>query len=136
MPPPSSPEEWAARASVSYHTNAADVVVGEKNQGGDLVESNLRNYDPGLPVELVWASRGKQTRAQPVAMLYEQGRVHHVGTFPDLEDQLCMWEPGLGEDSPDRLDALVWAMTALTEDTPLDYSGGFAKGPKRASRWG
>ena len=77
-----------------------------------MVEATIRTVDPNVPVSLVWASKGKHTRAEPVAALYEQGRIHHVGTFPELESQLTSWTP---EDaaSPDRLDALVWAMTDL-----------------------
>jgi phage terminase large subunit-like protein len=68
--------------------------------------------DPGIPFKAVHASRGKQTRAEPISAYYEQGRIHHVGSFPALEDQMCDWVPGLSE-SPDRVDALVWALTEL-----------------------
>jgi len=78
---------------------------------GDLVRMALRAVDPRRKVVLVHASRGKRTRAEPVAALYEQGRVHHVGTLETLEDQCCTWVPGETQDSPDRLDALVWAAT-------------------------
>jgi phage terminase large subunit-like protein len=77
------------------------------------VEANLRTVNRNVPFSSVHASRGKRTRAEPVAALYEQGKVHHVGAFPKLEDQLCTWEAMSGQRSPDRLDALVWALTEL-----------------------
>jgi phage terminase large subunit-like protein len=106
-----SPDEWARAAVTAYHTHRADRIIAEANQGGEMVRQTLRTVDPRVPVTLVHASRGKQTRAEPVAALYEQAVVHHVGTFPALEDQLCTWVPG--DPSPDRLDALVWALTEL-----------------------
>lgn len=106
-----SPSEWAASAVTGYHVHKADRVVAEANQGGDMISHTIRTVDPGVPVKLVRASRGKRTRAEPVAALYEQGRVAHVGLFPELEDQLCTWTPD--GPSPDRLDALVWALTEL-----------------------
>lgn len=110
-----SPADWAAAAVAAYHTHRADVIVAEANQGGDLVSSVIRTVDPRVPVKLVRASRGKRTRAEPVAALYEQERVHHVGFLTELEDQLCSWVPDVGN-SPDRLDALVWALTDLLVD--------------------
>lgn len=109
------PEAWARRAIESWRAFEADQLVVEVNQGGDMVTSVIGTVDPGVPVVAVRASRGKWIRAEPVAALYEQGRVHHVGVFPELEDELCDFGPsGLsGGRSPDRLDALVWAMTAL-----------------------
>jgi phage terminase large subunit-like protein len=86
-------------------------VIGEVNNGGYLVEVNLRTVDKNIPYSPVHASRGKDTRAEPVSSLYEQGKIHHVGTFPELEDQMCEWEPG--RKSPDRMDALVWAFWEL-----------------------
>ncbi|MGH3266291.1 MAG: hypothetical protein ACRDNS_30345, partial [Trebonia sp.] len=97
----------------AYHFHHADRIIAEANQGGAMVESTLRTVDPNLPITLVHASRGKQARAEPVAALYEQGRISHVGVFPDLEDQLCGWAPAAGQPSPDRLDACVWALTEL-----------------------
>jgi phage terminase large subunit-like protein len=88
-----------------------DRVIAEVNQGGDMVEHTLRTVDDSIPFKKVHASRGKQTRAEPIAALYEKKMVHHVGIFPDLEDQMCNWIPG--EKSPDRMDALVWALTEL-----------------------
>ena len=107
-----TPNEWAKAAVAAYHQHRADTIVAEANQGGDMVRQVLQTVDSKAPVKLVRATRGKRTRAEPVAALYEQGRVHHVGFFPDLEDQLCSWVPDVGN-SPDRLDALVWAITDL-----------------------
>jgi phage terminase large subunit-like protein len=117
-----SPEQWAQAAITAYHRHKADCIVAEKNNGGEMVESVIkqavleaRKKDPtigNVPVKLVWASRGKQTRAEPISSIADQGRDHHVGVFPALEDELCMWLPG--EASPNRLDAKVWALTDLT----------------------
>lgn len=107
-----SPDGWARKVAYAYEKWTADRVVAEANNGGELLSTVLKTVNPGLPVKLVHASRGKQTRAEPIAALYEQGRIHHVGGFPALEDQLCTWVPGEA-DSPDRLDALVWALTEL-----------------------
>jgi phage terminase large subunit-like protein len=85
--------------------------VAEKNNGGEMVEAVIKQVDPKVNIKLVWASRGKATRAEPIAAIAEQGRDHHVGYFPQLEDELCMWLPG--ESSPNRLDAKVWAITEL-----------------------
>lgn len=93
----------------------ADRVVAEVNQGGEMVAAVLRSIDANLPVTMVRATRGKFLRAEPVAALYEQGRVVHAGSFSELEDQMCDFGPDglLSGRSPDRLDALVWALTAL-----------------------
>lgn len=107
-----SPIDWARAVERAYRIHAADRVIGEVNNGGDLVEVNLRTVDPTISFRAVHASRGKLIRAEPVASLYEQGRVRHVGTYPALEDQMCEWMPG--DESPDRMDALVWAVTDLT----------------------
>ena len=116
----SSPHGWATAAVNAYTEYKADRLVAEVNQGGDMVENTIRTVEGGLNVSYlgVRATRGKYTRAEPIAALYEQGKVHHVGTFSDLEDQLCNWTPG--EDSPDRLDALVWALTELMLDARGD----------------
>lgn len=109
--------DWAKRAVELYNQWSADVIVGEVNNGGDLVASNIFGYDPNVPFRAVRASRGKRKRAEPVSMLYEQGRVHHVGYFTDLERQLCSWTPLAEEDQEDdRMDALVWAVTELLLD--------------------
>ena len=106
-----APGVWALAATEAYRRHRADCIVAESNNGGEMVGFTIATVDPAVPFKLVWASRGKRTRAEPISMLYEQGRIHHVGLFGDLEDQLCNWVPG--ENSPDRLDALVWAFTEL-----------------------
>ncbi len=108
-----SPKQWASQAISGCCKYRADRIVAEKNNGGDMVRNTIENVDGSVRIVLVWASRGKVTRAEPISALYEQGRVHHVGSFPYLEDQLCEWVPG--DDSPDRMDALVWAISALHE---------------------
>ena len=108
-----SPDAWARIAVKALDDWRADRIVAEANNGGALVEVNLRTVRPGLPIKLVHASKGKRTRAEPVAALYEQGKVHHIGGFPKLEDQLTTWEPFASGRSPDRLDALVWGLTEL-----------------------
>ena len=109
-----SPDAWARRAVDAYQERQADRVIAEVNNGGDLVETIVRTVDARVSYKGVHASRGKQTRAEPVAALYEQGRIHHVGSLEDLEDQMCTWLPGMK--SPDRMDALVWALTELMLD--------------------
>lgn len=111
-----SPLAWATAIKRVYDQYQVDRVVGEQNNGGELVEANVRTVDPLISYRGVWASRGKQTRAEPISSLYEQGKVHHVGAFPLLEDQMCDWAPDSGDPSPDRMDALVWALTALTQN--------------------
>ncbi|MBL0371059.1 DNA-packaging protein [Rhizobium sp. KVB221] len=110
-----SPAEWGNGVVRAFRRFQADRVVAEVNQGGDMVTAILRSIDADLPATTVRATRGKFLRAEPVAALYEQGRVAHAGTFAALEDQMCDFGPdGLsGGGSPDRLDALVWALTAL-----------------------
>lgn len=107
-----SPEQWARRAVNAYYDHAADRLVAETNNGGDMVKLTIRTVDPNVSYKDVHASRGKATRAEPIASLYEQGRVHHVGVFSALEDQMCSWIPG-DRNSPDRMDALVWALSDL-----------------------
>jgi phage terminase large subunit-like protein len=107
-----SPDGWANAAVRLFDDLGGDRVVGERNFGGDMVESTVRTVRPGLPFSLVNASRGKAQRAEPIAALYEQGRVHHVGAFPQLEDEMTTWTPSEPW-SPNRLDALVWAITEL-----------------------
>lgn len=106
-----SPNEWARAGVMSLYRNKGDRIVGEVNNGGDLIEVNIRTVDRNVPFTAVHASRGKAIRAEPVAALYEQGRIHHVGTYPQLEDQMCEWVPG--DKSPDRMDALVWCIWEL-----------------------
>lgn len=120
-----SPDKWSAAAVSGYHNFRADRIVAEVNFGGDMVESIIRIVDELVPFTKVHASRGKAIRAEPVSALYEQGRIHHCGFFPELEDQLCEWVTG--EKSPDRLDALVWAITDLMlEKQELEFMIGTA----------
>lgn len=116
-----SPDEWGQQTWRTARRWEADEIVAERNYGGDMVKSVLdatrekmereRGFDFTCPVRTVNSRRGKVLRADPVAALYEQGRVHHVKVFPDLETQMCSWVPG--KDSPDRLDAMVHGITRL-----------------------
>lgn len=132
-----SPETWANAAITAFFRHNADCIVAEKNNGGEMVESVIkqavinakaRGENIGnVPVKLVWASRGKATRAEPISAMAEnneernqRGRDHHVGSFPLLEDELCMWVPG--DPSPNRLDAKVWAMTELSSVGEMEVS--------------
>lgn len=108
-----SPEAWARKVIAVYKETGADFIVAEKNQGGDMVEATIKAVDPNANVRLVHASRGKITRAEPIAAMYEQHRIHHVGTFADLEDEMCLFLPGEPKVSPDSTDALVWLMSEL-----------------------
>jgi len=107
------PDQWGLTAVTAYHANQADRIVAEVNFGGDMVESVIRTVDANVSYKPVHASRGKRIRAEPVAALYEQNRVHHVGSFPKLEDEMCDWDPNGDDPSPNRMDALVWALTDL-----------------------
>jgi len=113
-----TPQGWGEAVLTAYHKHEANMVIGETNQGGEMVQHTLKTIDPKIPFKAVHSSRGKSIRAEPVSALYEQGKVHHFGTFPELEDELCEWTPGA--DSPDRLDALVFALTELEGKTPLE----------------
>jgi phage terminase large subunit-like protein len=112
-----SPEEWARRAVSLYRKWSADKIVAEKNQGGEMVSSVIRSVDRSVPITLVHASRGKYVRAEPISSLYEQGRIHHIGRFDKLEDQMCTFSidniRANGYGSPDRVDALVWGLSEL-----------------------
>ena len=122
-----SPDMWARTAiNGGHHKHLGDRIVAEVNNGGALVEHVLRTVDPSIPYTAIHASRGKRTRAEPVAAMYEQGKVHHVGFFPHLEDEQCNWDPLIDTKSPNRLDALVWACTALI-DPELNISFAFGK---------
>lgn len=109
------PRDWATRAIAVHDRYAADAIVVERNQGGDMVRHTLQSVRPGVRIIDVVATRGKHVRAEPISALYSLGRVSHVGTFPKLEDQMCqMTANGYeGDGSPDRCDAMVWAMTEL-----------------------
>lgn len=112
-----SPDGWARRAVTAFDEYKADRLIAEVNNGGDMVQAVLKTIRPQLPFRAVHASRGKAIRAEPIAALYEQGRVFHVKPLDTLEDQLCNWTPESGEKSPDRMDALVWALTELSTKT-------------------
>lgn len=116
-----SPDAWAREAVALYHTLGADRIIGEVNNGGDMIENILRNIDRNVSYKGVHASKGKLVRAEPVAALYEQRRVSHVGAFPTLEDQMCIFTSDYDRTkmkySPDRMDALVWALTELAVNT-------------------
>ncbi|MDU8911076.1 terminase family protein [Aestuariicoccus sp. MJ-SS9] len=117
------PSGWAARAIDAARRWQADRLVAEVNQGGDMVELTIRSLDPLIPITKVHATRGKSARAEPVAALYEQGRVGHLAGLTALEDEMClMTQTGFaGQGSPDRVDALVWALTALIVKPGLKY---------------
>jgi len=108
-----TPAGWAARVIEAFAEFEADAIIAEANQGGEMVRSVLHQADPAAPVTLVHASRGKIARAAPYAALYEAGRVHHAGCFAELEDQMCHYDGRRGSKSPDRMDALVWALADL-----------------------
>lgn len=110
-----SPDGWARRAVDAYHRHRADRIVVERNNGGEMCEATLRQIDRSVPVKSVVASRGKHVRFEPIAALYEQGRIHHVGSLAALEDQICAFTPSgyEGDGSPDRADAAVWAISEL-----------------------
>lgn len=121
-----TPEKVMREAVAAYYKYSADCVVMEANQGGDYLTTALRAIDPGVPPRIVRASKGKLIRAQPISMLAEQGRLHHVGFFPKLEDQLCVMTPDNKRESDDRADAFVWAFSELrgiTEGSYLDAYG-------------
>jgi phage terminase large subunit-like protein len=112
-----SPARWGGEVVTAYHHDRADRVLGEANFGGDMVENTIKTVEGGESVayKAVHASRGKAVRAEPVVAWYERGRVHHVGELPGLEDEMCNWVPGESKYSPNRIDALVWAVTELME---------------------
>jgi predicted phage terminase large subunit-like protein len=112
-----SPDQWARRAIELYRQYEANKIIAEVNNGGDLVKLVMLQVDPTITYKEVRASRGKQVRAEPVSALYEQGKVHHVGGFSDLEDQMVTWTPDTDK-SPDRMDALVWAISELSASSP------------------
>jgi phage terminase large subunit-like protein len=130
------PADWARIAVEAYREHSADRIVAEVNNGGDMVGNTLRTIDSNVPFTAVHASRGKFVRAEPVAALYEQNKVHHIGNFPVLEDQMTAFTADLDRvkiGSPDRVDALVWALTDLVvEQTP--YAGLFEYYRQEAAR--
>jgi PBSX family phage terminase large subunit len=116
-----SPNEWSSLASSAVIRHGADCIVAEKNQGGEMVEAVIRQNDNRTRVKLVTATKGKYVRAEPAYSLYEQSKVFHVGNFPILESQMITFDPDKGK-SPDRVDALVWGITELSEMKTLDFS--------------
>lgn len=114
-----SPLKWAQAVVAAYYKYKANKIIAEKNNGGEMVELVIKQVDRNVPVKLVNASRDKHTRAEPVAAQYEQGRIHHVGKFNALEDEMCLWLPG--DPSPNRMDALVWALTDLMLGSSIDW---------------
>lgn len=127
-----SPNKWAEVAVEAYHDYKADRIIAEANNGGDLVESVIKTVDSSVAYKKINASRGKHTRAEPVAALYEQGKIYHVGFFGKLEDQYCNWIPG--EESPDRLDSAVWLFTDLLLNNK-GYKKVKPSGIGRSSTW-
>lgn len=120
-----APEDWGAEVVRAYHLHGCDSVVAEVNFGGEMVRSTIHAIDPTVPVRMVRASRGKQARAEPVAVLYDANRVHHVGTYGELESEQTTWVPAdKNAPSPNRLDALVWAVSYLL---PLHDATGLAQ---------
>lgn len=120
-----SPEQWAKRVVDTARKWGAPVVA-EKNQGGALIRNAIQAIDPTIPVHEVWSKQGKALRAEPIALIYEQGRVHHLGYFAELESQMVTWDPEVARKSksPDRLDALVLAATSLLVLPPKGFGGG------------
>jgi len=116
-----SPRQIASTVIYNYEKYQADRVIGEVNNGGDFIEAVLRNEMNNLPYAAVRASRGKITRAEPIVALYEQGRVKHVKEMKEMEDQMLTWGAKVGERSPDRIDALVWGLTYLTQDIEQEF---------------
>jgi hypothetical protein len=115
-----TPLEWGQAAINAFHEFNADLIVGEVNNGGELVKRNINAIEPNVPFKMVHASRGKIKRAEPIANLYEQGRVHHVDEFPELEDEQCSYTPQMeevGANSPNHMDACVWGLTELSGNT-------------------
>ena len=117
---PTGPDHWAQVTQNAYDNWTADRVLAETNYGGDMVEATLRRNYPTLPYQAVRATRGKMRRAEPIAALYEKRRVHHVGQFTELEDEMCSFVEGETDESPNRLDALVWALTWLSAGHTFD----------------
>ena len=122
---------WAMRAVGLFKSYQADRIVAEVNQGGDLVENTIRQIDPDVPYRGVRATRGKRVRAEPIAALYEQGRLHHVGIHGELENQMCSFVQGNEAEGADRVDALVWGATELITRggvvTPISFGNGLTR---------
>jgi len=128
---PETMDAWGRRVARTYFAQMADKVVAEVNNGGALVTKNIHAINPDIPVEEVHATRGKTKRAEPIATLFEQGRVHLCGKFPELETQCIDWDPTLEpkqQKSPDRMDAMVWAIAFLSGMKGRGMSQGRAQG--------
>jgi phage terminase large subunit-like protein len=128
------PEAWARRAVDTWHMFRCDRIVAEANNGGQMIESTINAYDRTVPIKLVNASRGKITRAEPISLLYSRGLISHVGTFTDLEREMCSYselDVGSARASPNRMDALVWALTELFEVGPVNLDAAFISGNLR-----
>jgi len=108
-----SPAKMAKLAYNAYKHYDADAIVVETNQGGDFVAKTIREYAPDVRIQMVHATRGKALRAEPVAAMYELGKISHYGNFTDLEDEMCTWDPAGKMPSPNRLDAMVYGLTAV-----------------------
>jgi len=121
-----TPMDWCTKAVMLYRKWEADRIIGEVNNGGDLIETVLRTVDKNIPYKSVHATRDKLTRAEPVASVYEQGKAHHVGRFLELEYEMTTWEGKKGEKSPNRIDALVWGATetvlGMEKEIEIDFS--------------
>jgi phage terminase large subunit-like protein len=128
-----SPDAWARKVVYAFEQHKADRIIVETNNGGEMCSTVLRHVAPNLPITTVHASTGKWARAEPIAALYEQGRVSHVGVFSEMEDQMTDYVPGTGRRSPDRMDALVWAMTHLMPPNPVSTASA-ARAPSKP--WG
>lgn len=118
-----TPDEWGRVAVNAYHDFKADRIIGEANNGGEMVEHVIRSIDRNVSYKAVHASRGKITRAEPVSALYEQKKISHIGCFPALEDEMCDYDPKISKYSPDRMDSLVWGFTELM--VGMDSAEGF-----------
>lgn len=126
-----TPDEAAKKAVILYHQYEADRIIGEANNGGDMIEALLRHQDGNVAYTKVTASRGKRIRAEPVSALYEQRRVHHVGILGKLEDELTDWNPEVDTTSPNRLDAMVWAITALASTKGDGFTAYYSRKAKK-----
>lgn len=130
-----SPDQWARAAVRAYHDYGANHIVAESNQGGEMVRYTINTVDASVPVKLVHATRNKQTRAEPIVALFEQGRIHLVDKLPKLEDELLTWDPEISPKSPDRLDAMVWGLTDLLGRGRLQSLGAPQIIGKRVNPW-
>lgn len=129
-----SPSEWANNVVEAFYKWEADKIIAENNNGGDMVKFTIETVNKNVPIKLIHASRGKQTRAEPISALYEQNMIHHVGVLGKLEDQICNWLPS-DSDSPDRMDALVWCLWELMINGNKSYKKVRPSGVGMESIW-